>query len=70
MKTILEKLLNKTVGERDIGAVETHHLMEGLPLLECSRQFVPLNIGGQRRVVGKDIQNEEIGETTRKVEVK
>ena len=70
VKSMLEKLLNKSVGERDVGAIEVHHILEGLPLLECNRQFTYLHISGEREVTGRDVENDVTGETDRKVEVK
>ena len=38
------KLLTKIVIEKDIRAQETCHMLLELPLVECSRKFVNLNI--------------------------
>ena len=38
------KLLTETIIERDIGAQETCHMLLELPLVECSRRFVNLNV--------------------------
>jgi hypothetical protein len=40
----IQGLLLHTVAERDISAQETCHLLLGLPLYRCSRQFVSLNL--------------------------
>ncbi len=42
--TSVQKLLLHSVGERDISAQETCHILLGLPLYHSSRQFVFLNI--------------------------
>jgi len=42
--TSVQKLLLHSVGERDIFAQETCHILLGLPLYHSSRQFVFLNI--------------------------
>ena len=39
------RLLTETIVDRDIGAQETCHMLLKLPLSECSRQFVVLNVG-------------------------
>lgn len=38
------KLLTEIVIERDIGAQETCHILLELPLVECSRKFVNINV--------------------------
>jgi DNA replication protein DnaC len=38
------RLLTETIVERDIGAQETCHMLLELPLVECSRRFVNLNV--------------------------
>lgn len=55
------KLLNETVIERDIGAQETCHMLLELPLVECSRKFVNLNVSREvfKPVVINDDGNEE-----------
>ena len=44
VKSILEKLLNSCVGERYVGAIEVHHVLEGLKLFEINRQFTYFNL--------------------------
>ena len=41
---VFQKLLLHTVAERDISAQETCHLLFGLPMYHCSRQFISLNL--------------------------
>ena len=55
------KLLTETVIERDIGAQETCHMLLQLPLVECSRNFVNLNVSREvfKPVVINDDGNEE-----------
>jgi hypothetical protein len=42
-KKILQKLLMRSIGERDISAQETNHLLLGLPQRSSSRAFVTVN---------------------------
>ncbi|OWA50645.1 hypothetical protein BV898_15155 [Hypsibius exemplaris] len=42
VKSSIQKLLIKTVSERDYGAQEVAHLLYSLPLVTCSKQFVKL----------------------------
>ena len=41
---VYKKLLTETIIERDVGAQETCHMLLELPLVECSRCFVNLNV--------------------------
>ena len=41
---VYKKLLTETIIERDVGAQETCHMLIELPLVECSRKFVNLNV--------------------------
>ena len=43
MHSFMQKLMNKLVGERNWSSQEINHIMFGLPLLHCSRQFVDLD---------------------------
>lgn len=43
-KKILLKLLMSTIGERDYSAQEVSHVLMGLPLYRCSREFVKLSV--------------------------
>ena len=38
------RLLTKIIVERDIGSQETCHMLLDLPLVECNRRFVNLNV--------------------------
>ena len=40
----IRKLLSETVADRDIGAQETCHMLQKLPLTICSQSFVSLNV--------------------------
>eukprot|EP01018_Ginkgo_biloba_P011228 Gb_05719 [translate_table: standard] len=40
-----KRFLSETIVEQDIGAQETCHMLLSLPLIECSRAFVVLNVG-------------------------
>ena len=40
-----KSLLCESIVDRDIGAQETCHMLLELPLSECSRRFVVLNVG-------------------------
>ena len=46
----VQKLLINSVGERDVSAQETCHLLLQLPLLKVSRDFVVLSLDGSRAV--------------------
>jgi hypothetical protein len=46
-KTVLQKLLIRSIGESNISAQETNHLLMGLPLRGSSRVFVSLNAYAQ-----------------------
>ena len=37
---VMTKTLNKSITERDYGSVETMHLVQGIPLVVCSRAKV------------------------------
>ena len=54
-------LLTEIVIERDIGAQETYHMLLQLLLVECSRNFVNLNVSRKvfKPVVINDDGNEE-----------
>ena len=41
---VYRKILTETIVERDVGAQETCHMLLELPLVECSRKFVNLNV--------------------------
>ena len=41
---VYRKLLTKNIVERDVGAQETCHMLLELSLVECSRNFVNLNV--------------------------
>lgn len=41
---VYRKLLTETIVERDVGAQETFHMLLELPLVECSRKIVNLNV--------------------------
>ena len=55
------KILMEMVVERDIGAQETCHMLLQLPLVECNRNFVNLNVSCEvfKPVVINDDGNEE-----------
>ena len=44
---VVRKVLTEIVGDRDIGAQETCHMLQKLPLVKCSRSFVSLNVKKQ-----------------------
>ena len=69
MKTILQRLLNKSVGERDVGAIEVHHILDSLPLFDCNRQFVYLSVDGAREVKKVEEMNPQTGQAQSKVKV-
>ncbi|KAH9307979.1 hypothetical protein KI387_035890, partial [Taxus chinensis] len=52
----IRKMLTESVVEHDISAQETCHMLQKMPLVMCSRPFVPLNVGKKilRRVVKSD----------------
>ena len=41
---VYKKLLIETIIEKDVGAQETCHMLLELPLVECNRCFVNLNV--------------------------
>jgi len=47
---LIQKLLISTVGERDISAQETCHLLLQLPLVKSTRDYVVLSLDGSREV--------------------
>ena len=54
------KLLIETVIERDIGAQETCHMLLELPLVECRKKFVNLNVSCEvLKPVTINIENNE-----------
>ena len=74
-KSVLERLLNKSVGERDVGSIEVHHILDSLPLFECNREFVYVSFLGGREVAKKkesqdDDLNTNDASLTAQVEVK
>ena len=56
---LIQKLLVNTVGERDISAQETCHLLLQLPLVHSTRDYVLLSLDGSR-----EVQQEEPNEGT------
>ena len=42
--TIVRKVLTEIVADRDIGAQETCHMLQKIPLTKCSRSFFSLNV--------------------------
>ena len=40
----------KTVGEHDLCVQECLHIINGYPIVEFSRKFVPVNVGSTRRI--------------------
>src|SRR5699024_9320217 len=60
-KKVIQRLVLKTVGERDYSAQEVMHILMGWPMHSCSRKFVTLSIGadeGQHFAI--DADNESI----------
>jgi len=47
---VVQKLLTNTVGERDIFAQETCHLLLQLPLVKSTRDHILLSLDGSRQV--------------------
>ena len=47
---VLQKILMKTVGEHDLCLQECLHIINGYPIVEFSRKFVPVNVGSTRRI--------------------
>ena len=47
---MVQKLMIRSVGERDYSAQETCHLLLGLPMYRASRDFVYLTLDGSRQV--------------------
>ena len=45
--TVVRKVLTEIVSDRDIGARETCHMLQKLPLVKCSHSFVSLNVKKQ-----------------------
>lgn len=41
---VIRKLLTELVADRDIGAQETCHMLQKLPLKKCNHSFVSLNV--------------------------
>ncbi|XP_057835128.1 uncharacterized protein LOC131045552 [Cryptomeria japonica] len=51
-----QKFMMGIVVDRDISAQETCHMLQKLPLLSCSRQFVSLNVG--RKILHRVIKSD------------
>ena len=47
---VVQKLLINSVGERDLSAQETCHLLLQLPLVKCTRDYTVLSLDGSRQV--------------------
>ena len=47
---VVQKLLTNSVGERDISAQETCHLLLQLPLVKSTRDYIILSVDGSRQV--------------------
>ena len=50
VRKVLQKILMKTVGEHDLCIQECLHIINGFPVVEFSRKFVPVNVGNTRKV--------------------
>ena len=55
----VQKLLTRSVGERDYSAQETCHLLLQLPMFKASREFVVLSLDGSRAVEDRLEENHQ-----------
>ena len=54
------QFMTEIVAERDIGAQETCHMLQKLPLVVCNRPFTSLNVGRKmfKRIIGMSNTNQ------------
>ena len=50
-RSIFRRAMIRSIGERDFGAQETAHMLQGLPLISCTFTFITLSLTGSRRIV-------------------
>ena len=50
VRKVMQRILMKTVGEHDLSLQECLHILNGYPIVEFSRKFIPVNVAGTRRI--------------------
>ena len=50
-RSALRRAMIRAVGERDLSAQETAHMLLSLPLVSCSYSFITLSLTGNQRVL-------------------